>query len=106
MILIKQNIANAASLLLDTLTSPALKGSVTMPLFDYHCPRCQNDCELLVSGEAKPVCPNCGSRKLEKLVSAPAAPGRSKAILQRARRQAAKEGHFSHYSKKERPRLS
>lgn len=75
-----------------------------MPLYDYHCSCCQQDCELLISGDSTPLCPNCGAAKLEKLLSAPAAPGRSKAILQRARKQAAREGHFSHYSKQERPR--
>ncbi|SEQ76486.1 putative regulatory protein, FmdB family [Solimonas aquatica] len=76
-----------------------------MPLYDYHCPSCEQNCELLISGDAKPVCPNCGGRKLQKLLSAPAAPGRAKAIVQRARKQAAREGHFSHYSKKERSRI-
>jgi hypothetical protein len=34
---------------------------------------------------------------MEKLVSAPAAPGKSAGIVAKARKQAAKEGHFSNY---------
>ncbi|NCD22375.1 MAG: zinc ribbon domain-containing protein [Spartobacteria bacterium] len=41
-----------------------------MPLFEYVCRSCGEIAELLVSGARKPVCPNCGSRKLEKQLSA------------------------------------
>lgn len=76
-----------------------------MPLYDYRCRACHRDSELLIKGESTPLCPHCGSQKMDKLLAAPIAPGRSKAIIQRARQQAAKEGHFSHYSKKERAKL-
>ncbi|MDD3764699.1 MAG: zinc ribbon domain-containing protein [Nevskiales bacterium] len=75
-----------------------------MPLYDYRCPRCQEVFELLVSASTKPRCPHCGGRKLERLMSAPAAPGRSAQIIKQARRRAAQEGHFSHYAPHERPR--
>lgn len=44
-----------------------------MPLFEYICRNCQEQFELLVRGEEKPQCPSCGSRKLDKQLSAPAA---------------------------------
>ena len=58
---------------------------------------------LLVRNEA-PVCPHCGSQRLEKLLSAPNVAGKSKKIIESARSQAAREGHFSHYSRSEKPR--
>jgi putative FmdB family regulatory protein len=45
-----------------------------MPIFDYKCQACGQVFELLTrsSGEdGSPACPDCGSRNLEKLVSAP-----------------------------------
>lgn len=74
-----------------------------MPIFDFHCDSCGQTFELLVRGDP-PVCPHCGSSRVAKQVSAPNAPGRSKEILASARRQAAREGHFSHYSRSEKPR--
>ena len=44
-----------------------------MPLYEYACPDCQKDCELLIRGEEQPTCPACGSVKLQKLLSAPVA---------------------------------
>ena len=48
-----------------------------MPLYEYTCKSCEQPSELLVRGEEKPVCPNCGSEELVKLLSVVAAPGRS-----------------------------
>lgn len=76
-----------------------------MPLYDYHCRDCQLQFETLVRAGTAPVCPRCGSAALDKQVSAPVAPGRSKAIIASARRQAAREGHMSHYSPTERSKL-
>ncbi len=45
-----------------------------MPLFEYRCADCATDVEILVRGGEQPACPDCGSRKLEKLFSATAAP--------------------------------
>lgn len=41
-----------------------------MPLFEYACSKCDTEFELLIRGEDKPECPDCGSRKLDKLMSA------------------------------------
>jgi hypothetical protein len=43
------------------------------------------------------VCPVCASANLAKQVSAPAAQGKSAAIIAQGRAQAAREGHFSNY---------
>jgi putative FmdB family regulatory protein len=46
-----------------------------MPLYEYHCQACQHDVEVLVrNSQEKPECPDCGSKKLEKLLSVPATP--------------------------------
>ncbi len=44
-----------------------------MPIYEYRCEKCESEFELLVRGEERPVCPDCGGRKLEKLLSVPAA---------------------------------
>ncbi len=76
-----------------------------MPLHDFHCPRCNKTFELLIRGSDVPVCPDCGSRELQKLVSMPQAPGKTAAIIAGARSQAAREGHFSNYSASERKKI-
>lgn len=76
-----------------------------MPLYDYHCPACEQRFELLVRSSTIPACPHCGSTALDKCVSAPQAPGRSAAIIKKGRQRAAAEGHFSNYSKAERSKL-
>ncbi len=76
-----------------------------MPLYDYVCQDCQASFELLVRSSTQPVCPKCGSARLDKQVSLPAAPGQTAGIIKNARTQAAKEGHFSHYSRAERAKL-
>ena len=75
-----------------------------MPLFDFHCKKCDRSFELLVRGSVTPVCPQCGSEAVEKLVSRPAPPGKTAALLASGRAQAAREGHFSNYAPSERPR--
>ena len=70
-----------------------------MPLYDYSCKKCGQTSELLVFSSTKPECPHCGSKRLEKLVSTPAAPGKSAGIIAAGRAKAAKEGHFSNYRK-------
>lgn len=44
-----------------------------MPLFEYECRGCGDRFELLIRGEEKPKCPACGSGKLTKQLSVPAA---------------------------------
>jgi putative FmdB family regulatory protein len=41
-----------------------------MPLYEYRCKDCNQESELLVKSlEAQPGCPECGSKRLEKLLS-------------------------------------
>ncbi len=48
-----------------------------MPLYEYHCPDCNKDMELLVrSSSEQPSCPECGGAKLEKQFSTFAASGK------------------------------
>lgn len=76
-----------------------------MPLYDFHCSACGHAFEALVrASHANQPCPSCGSAQTERCLSKPAAPGRSKALIEAARRQARREGHFSHYSAAERKR--
>lgn len=43
-----------------------------MPLYEYHCAKCDATVELLMrNSQEKPECPTCGGTKLEKLFSAP-----------------------------------
>jgi len=76
-----------------------------MPIYDYLCSTCGHRFETLVRSGSTPSCPECGGTALDKQVSAPAAPGQSKAIIAAGRRAAAKEGHLSNYSKSERSKL-
>ncbi len=75
-----------------------------MPLYDYHCKACSESFELLLRTSETALCPHCGSTEVEKSLSLTAPPGRSAGLLAKARSQAAREGHFSHYSPAERPR--
>lgn len=76
-----------------------------MPLYEYHCPACDNHFELLVRSSTVPACPKCGSTTLDKCITAPTPPGRSAGIIKRARARAAAEGHMSNFSQKERGKL-
>lgn len=40
-----------------------------MPIYEYVCKRCQDCFETLVRGAAKPECPSCKSKSLEKQFS-------------------------------------
>ena len=76
-----------------------------MPLYDYHCSACGSEFELLVRSSTVPACPHCGGTALDRLVSLTAPQGTSQALIAAGRRAAAKEGHFSHYSRAERTKL-
>ena len=52
-----------------------------MPIYEYVCPTCQFGFEELVRGDQQPVCPQCGSSRLEKQLSVPAAPQASASDL-------------------------
>ena len=75
-----------------------------MPLYSYHCSKCDKDTELLIGSSETPVCPSCGSKKMERLVSRTAPPGKTRGIIKSARAQAAREGHLSNFSRSERGR--
>lgn len=76
-----------------------------MPIYEYHCPTCDKQFELLVRSSTVPACPHCGATTLDKCISAPQAPGKSAGIIKRARARAAAEGHMSNYSAAERAKL-
>jgi putative FmdB family regulatory protein len=76
-----------------------------MPMYEYHCPACDQNFEMLVRSTTVPACPHCGSTDLTKCVSAPQAPGKSAAIIKANRKKAAAEGHFSNFSKAERSKM-
>ena len=44
----------------------------SMPIYDYHCPSCGTDFELLVRNGTKVACPKCADRKVERMMSVPA----------------------------------
>jgi putative FmdB family regulatory protein len=73
-----------------------------MPLYGLHCAQCDKSVELLVRFSDKPKCPSCGSKRMQRLVSKVAPPGSSGGLVKAARAQAAREGHFSNYSRTER----
>lgn len=76
-----------------------------MPLYDHHCASCGAVFERLVRGDAVPDCPRCHATTVERCVSriAPAATGPG--LVAKARRAAARQGHFSHYTKAERGKV-
>ena len=78
-----------------------------MPLYDYHCPGCGADFELLVrpSSGTAPTCPHCGATELQRAVSRIAPAGKIEAIRMSNRRAAHAQGHFSHLSPGERAKL-
>lgn len=76
-----------------------------MPLHDYRCQACGRQFELLVRSSTVPACPHCAGTALEKLLSLTAPQGSSQAIVAAGRRAAAREGHFSHYSRAERAKV-
>ncbi|HZI17667.1 MAG TPA: zinc ribbon domain-containing protein [Pyrinomonadaceae bacterium] len=40
-----------------------------MPIFEYVCRECDHRFEKIVYGDAKPACPECRSRKIDKQLS-------------------------------------
>ncbi len=41
-----------------------------MPIYEYHCKQCEKDVEVLQrSSEEKAACPECGSKKMSRLLS-------------------------------------
>ncbi|MEY4576992.1 MAG: hypothetical protein RL701_1695 [Pseudomonadota bacterium] len=75
-----------------------------MPLYDYQCQQCSCVSELLITSSTVAACPKCGSAAVDRLLSAPVAPGRSKKMIANWRKRAAAEGHFSNFEPSERPK--
>ncbi|WP_138466301.1 zinc ribbon domain-containing protein [Poseidonocella sp. HB161398] len=74
-----------------------------MPIYSYRCSDCGAEFEELVAlGAPLPPCPSCASQAVKQQISRVAPPGKAAGILASARKQAAKEGHFSNYSASER----
>jgi putative FmdB family regulatory protein len=44
-----------------------------MPLYEYACPTCRANFELLIRASDVAACPTCGSERVAKLLSVPAA---------------------------------
>ena len=65
-----------------------------MPLFEYACPACGEECELLVRKGEEVVCPACGSRDLKRLQSLPSvrSDGSHARAMAAAKRRDAKQG--------------
>jgi putative FmdB family regulatory protein len=40
-----------------------------MPIFEYHCMKCDKDFETLVFGDQEVCCPTCQGTKVKKLLS-------------------------------------
>lgn len=43
-----------------------------MPIYEFHCDKCESDYDLLVRSakdEAENACPSCGSREVTRLLS-------------------------------------
>lgn len=72
-----------------------------MPLYSFQCSDCQAEFETLVRSSDTPICPQCGSAKLERTIGSLAPAGKSAGLISAGRAQAAREGHFSNYSKSE-----
>lgn len=70
-----------------------------MPLYEYECKKCSRTFELLVLSTTVPQCSNCGSKALQRLISAPTAPGKSVGIMARGRVRAEKEGHLCNFKR-------
>lgn len=76
-----------------------------MPLYSFHCKKCDKDSELLAGFEDTPACPQCGSKRMERLPSRPARPITYKNYIKKMRAQAAKEGDLSNFSREERTKF-
>lgn len=44
---------------------------MAMPIYEYICQSCTHEFETLVRGETQPVCPECESEDLERVMSLP-----------------------------------
>ena len=73
-----------------------------MPLYCYRCEKCEADFELLVFPSETPICPSCGSERLQRQLSRIADDLKTPGLMKAGRAAAAKAGHLSNFSAKER----
>jgi putative FmdB family regulatory protein len=76
-----------------------------MPLYSFHCKKCNKESEVLAGFDETPGCPRCGSTRMERLPSRPAAPLTYKSYVRKMRAQAAREGDLSNFSRAERTKF-
>lgn len=72
-----------------------------MPLYRYHCEPCEAEFELLVFASDVPVCPSCGSPRLQQQLSRISGELKGPALRKSGREAAAKAGHLSNFSRKD-----
>jgi putative FmdB family regulatory protein len=75
-----------------------------MPLYGYHCKKCDKEFELLIGSADVPECPTCGSKKLDRLLSRVVREGKNRSYAKTMRAAAGREGHLSNFSRSERGR--
>jgi putative FmdB family regulatory protein len=73
-----------------------------MPLYAYACEACNAEFELLVRANDAPVCPTCGSEKLQRQISRISKEIKYPAVAKSWRSAAARSGDLSNFSKAER----
>jgi putative FmdB family regulatory protein len=52
-----------------------------VPIYEYSCPACDHEFEVLIRSTERAKCPTCGSVKIERLLSVPAAHSGNSASL-------------------------
>ncbi len=73
-----------------------------MPYYTYRCTGCDAVFEALVRpSDDAPACPQCGGAALERQMGAFAPAAKTPGLVDKARARAAREGHFSNYSRSE-----
>lgn len=76
-----------------------------MPLYSYVCTACEQSFETLVRSGETATCPACGSEDLRRELGATAPDAKLPGMIRKGRKQAAREGHFSNYSRSERSKI-
>lgn len=72
-----------------------------MPLYAFNCLDCNHDFETLVRSTEVSTCPSCGSEKLQQQVAKICVEIKYPAIAKSWRRQAAREGDLTNFTKDE-----
>ena len=66
-----------------------------MPIYEYSCNGCDHKFELFIRGEMTPMCPECESADLQRLISMPRvhSEGRKQRSLRAAKKRDQKLGN-------------